>query len=136
MESTLTNGATERPAPREEAAVGESLESLTRHIRGCWDQDTSSLPREWSEDNTARGHCAVSALVVQDTFGGRLLRCLAGGESHYYNELPNGETVDITRDQFPPHMAFSPPVERQRSYVLDFPDTVRRYEVLKARLSE
>ncbi len=100
----------------------------------AWTPETSSDPSGWSPDNRAWGQCAVTALVVQDRFGGVLLRTVNEGASHYWNRLPNGDEVDLTRDQF---KTWDPGeiVERDRSYVLSFPDTVARYERLKAALS-
>ena len=75
--------------------------------------------------------------IVQDYFGGDLLRCLCDdGNSHYYNSCPDGE-YDLTYSQF----AYSNVVPfkdksevRTRDYVLSFPDTKIRYEILKERI--
>jgi hypothetical protein len=82
--------------------------------------------------------CAVTALIVQDYFGGDLLRCpMTDGGSHYWNRLPTGEEVDLTKDQLD-HIAGKPiweeVVVRNREYVLSYPDTAIRYELLKSRV--
>lgn len=57
---------------------------------------------------------------------------MVGSESHYWNQLPDGTEVDLTREQFDD---FSPQSieHRSREYVLSYPDTVERYQRLRAR---
>lgn len=101
-------------------------------VRGAWSAATSSDP-EWSPDTPSLGQCAVTALLVQDWFGGRLLRATVGGVSHYWNILRSGEELDLTREQF----AVFEPVDvelRSRDYVLSFPDTDYRYQLLVQRV--
>lgn len=102
-----------------------------------WNRYTSATPEEWSKANPARGQCAVTALIVQDVAGGGLLRALVNGESHYWNLLPNGVEIDLTLQQFGPDPEITPPIEeRDRIYVLSFPETRRRYRLLLQRLAD
>jgi len=88
--------------------VFRSLADIERVIRSAWSQQTCDPVEraEWSTDNPARGQCAVTALVVQDLFGGELLlaevRNADGSRQgvHYWNRLANGVEVDLTREQF------------------------------------
>ena len=57
------------------------------------------------------------------------------GVSHYFNELPNGSHVDLTRDQFPVTAQFTPAETRTRDYVLSHPDTAARYQLLRTELA-
>jgi len=109
-----------------------SLEQLAAALRSAWGPDTSTEDA-WSASLPERGQCAVTALIVQDAFGGALLRAKVAGESHYWNRLPSGEEVDLTRGQF---RSFTPgPTEvRGRDYVLSFSDTLKRYLVLRERV--
>ena len=102
-------------------------------VRAAWSAETSSDPDNWTPQNPALGQCAVTALVVQDRYGGELLRVLNEGVSHYFNRLDDGTEVDLTRDQFE---TWSPtPAElRTAEYVLSFPATVARYHLLDGRL--
>lgn len=102
-------------------------------IQDAWCQETSSDPDLWTTDNPALGQCAVTALVVQDLLGGSLVRVVNEGVSHYYNSLDDHTRIDLTRSQFE---TWTPSCEeiRDREYVLSFPATVRRYEVLRSRL--
>lgn len=108
-------------------------------IREAWCRETSSTPGEWTEDNPALGQCAVTALVVQDLLGGKLLRCEVDGESHYFNVLEDGEGIDLTFEQFLGSAApgdegpslITASEERDREYVLSHPSTRVRYEMLR-----
>src|SRR5262249_11613610 len=92
--------------------------------------DTAADPDHWSADNPSHGQCAVTALIVQDYFGGALLRAPVNGTAHYWNRLASGDEIDLTRQQFATATVPSG-VQRTREYVLSFPDTARRYEQLR-----
>jgi hypothetical protein len=116
-----------------------TLFDFRKRLETAWSKETSATPVAWHPAIPSLGQCAVTALAVQDEFGGELLRCLADGAiSHYYNRVtvPAGVvTVDLTRDQFPPDTHFSEPEERTRDYVLSYPATAQRYALLKKRLT-
>ena len=50
-----------------------TLVQLEQAIRQSWSPDTVDPDDGWSADNPARGHCDVTALVVQDLVGGELM---------------------------------------------------------------
>lgn len=102
-----------------------------RAIRAGWSRASSADPAGWNASNPAWGQCAVTALVIQDVLGGDLLRVVVGDQTHYFNRLPGGEVIDLTREQFGPRPIPNTPVTRERSYVLSFPDTERRYLALR-----
>lgn len=110
-------------------------------LSAAWCRETSYCPDEWSEENPARGQCAVTALVVQDLLGGIIVRSVVGDEVHYWNELlPDGTHVDLTREQFPSYpvdlvrrdMDAAP---RDRAELLANADTKKRYLILRDRLT-
>ncbi len=103
-----------------------TIRRLAAALRSTWTANTSAT-RTWASDRASSGQCAVTALVVQDFFGGTLLRGVVCGQSHYWNRLPDGTELDLTRDQFPDFVLDVAPEERSRSYVLSFADTERRY---------
>lgn len=85
------------------------LPELERALHAAWSADTCSpddLERAgWSGDNPAWGHCDITALVVNDLFGGALVvgEVHLRGEQqgfHWWNRLPDGSEVDLTRSQF------------------------------------
>jgi hypothetical protein len=89
---------------------------IIEKIRLAWDADTAAGASGTYKD--PKGQCAVTALLVQDLFGGDLLRAVVevdtgddeyvdGGwcpktrdESHYWNLLPGGGELDLTRNQY------------------------------------
>ena len=113
-----------------------NLTELKKAIEVSWSAETSFVPDEWSEDNPARGQCAVTALIVQDYFGGKIRKCdvVGGADSHFFNELPNGEIVDLTRIQFPEDTQFEHEKVTDREKTHSYPGTAGRYEILRARV--
>lgn len=103
-------------------------------LRRAWGGDTSA-DESWTPENPELGQCAVTALIVQDLFGGELKRTVANGVSHYYNSI-GGEDVDLTRAQFDEPLILEEPAVRERAYVLSFPITADRYNRLLKRLLE
>jgi hypothetical protein len=86
-----------------------TLTDIERALRASWAADTCSpddvARAGWSEENPAWGHCDITALVVNDIFGGDLVvgEVYAGGERHGYhwwNRLDGGLDIDLTREQF------------------------------------
>lgn len=100
-----------------------------------WSGETSNSPETWMEGSPATGQCAITALIVQDYFGGRLMRTEAVVNEqqripHYYNQLPDGTIIDLTKEQFPAGTQIPSGEERSRSHVLAYADTVNRYGLL------
>lgn len=101
-----------------------------------WSADTAQNPDTWSLSNPAAGHCAVASLIVQDICGGELWRITVDGSGHYFNRLPSGAMYDATASQFDRALDYSAAEWRAREYVMSFPETVRRYELLKSRVTD
>lgn len=111
---------------------------IDRVVAACaeaWSRDTTLDADGWSPTNPALGQCAVTSLVIQDLLGGQLLRGALPGGSHYWNLLEDGREVDATRGQFDGDFAPTEVQERAREYVLSFPETMSRYERLRARVA-
>ncbi|WP_344396147.1 YunG family protein [Streptomyces vastus] len=86
-----------------------NLLDLDKALRSGWAADTCSpddLARaEWQPGNPAWGHCDITALIVNDVFGGDLVVgevYLDGAQHgfHWWNRLPSGVELDLTREQF------------------------------------
>ena len=84
--------------------------------------------------------CAVTALVVQDYLGGRILRRkMTNGQYHFLNLLPDGTEVDLTDAQFDwikpqPIPEFT--AVYNRSQLTRHISVRTRYELLKSRVEE
>ncbi|MGQ0679899.1 MAG: YunG family protein [Actinomycetota bacterium] len=107
---------------------------LSEIFQRCWSKETSLDPQGWTPDIPAWGQCAVTALIIQDIRGGSLMKCRVGHVSHYWNLLPGGVQVDLTREQFGSEFDRKEIQAGNRLYVLSFPETVRRYVALKKAL--
>jgi hypothetical protein len=120
-----------------------TLAQLEEAVRRSWGPDTVDPDDGWSADNPARGHCDVTALVVNDLLGGELLASdvFLGGKrimAHMWNRLSTGIEVDLTREQFRNGEVLGEPVAIPRPATID-PTHPRyhRYEkylVLAARV--
>ena len=116
-----------------------TLDDLTTRIRNAWGADTCAtedLPK-WSRQNPARGQCGITALVVNDLLGGDLMlgEVHVNGERvdfHWWNCLPDGTEIDLTREQFEPNEVVT------AGQVVRRPPEIQRfreeYEVLKLRV--
>ncbi len=95
-----------------------------------WSIHSSS---KWTLDNPANGQCGVTSLVVNDFFGGEILKTKTPEGWHYYNRIGN-KTFDFTQSQF-----FQSPIyldilsNREEA----FSDTnIEQYDYLKNRISQ
>lgn len=108
----------------------ESLDraaGVTEAVRSAWSAETSYDPHGWSRANPSWGQCAVTALVVQDFFGGILLCARVNGYEHYWNRVGDSWEIDLTREQFGTGSTEEGRSEASRDYVLSFPATLQRY---------
>lgn len=48
----------------------------------CWSINSSS---KWTSENPAKGQCGVTSLVINDLFGGDILKTETPEGWHYYN---------------------------------------------------
>ncbi len=108
-----------------------NIKTLENLLIQSWIRETSSEPKDWTEERPSIGQCAVTALIVNDFFGGKIIRVpiISGSKmtSHYYNQLPDGETIDLTKNQFGSKVEFGLPTYQTRNHVLSNPGTKRRY---------
>lgn len=109
--------------------------SLRLDLEKVWSAETAVDPAAWTPERPSTGHCAITALLVQDYCGGRILRGVVNGDSHYWNEV-DGQEVDLTRDQFGAFALESEPEERTRDYLLSNENTAARYDRLREALGE
>ena len=108
-----------------------TVSDLEAALAEAWSRETSSDPTSWTHENPAWGQCAVTALLVQDYLGGTLRRGQVGSISHYWNVLPSGEEIDLTRHQFPADVEIENIESRTREYVLSYPESAQRYQTLE-----
>ena len=111
---------------------------LKQLLSYSWQKETCSpgLRNEWNEDNPSLGQGAITSLIVNDIFGGKIMRCIASSGSHYYN-LIDDEFVDLTVEQFLGEIPdYDNGEERTREHLLSNEDTKNRYLLLKKNLKK
>ena len=118
------------------------IDLIETAVNKAWMAETSSDPDNWTRENPAWGQCAVTAVVVNDYRGGRIIwseALLPDGRkiSHYFNIIKNGSEVDFTRSQFPEGTVIPAGVDKTkgfpttRDYVLSDEMTKKRYQILR-----
>lgn len=105
-----------------------SPDRLLSILLECWSVETSG---QWLPENPARGQCNVTSLVVQDLFGGDILKTAAPGGWHFYNRVRQ-ERYDLTASQFKTPVAYTD-IESSREEALAGTKP-ERYAALKARV--
>ena len=78
------------------------LFEFAQRLRAAYCRDTSELPDLWTPERPSTGQCHVSALLIQDRFGGTIMEGIALPRTLHYWSVVDGMTIDITRDQFGP----------------------------------
>ncbi|RQH14811.1 hypothetical protein [Bradyrhizobium sp. RP6] len=71
-------------------------DDIQRTLRKAWSLSTA---RQWTANNPAAGQCNVTALLVQELFGGDLLKTPLPAGDHFYNRI-EGRRYDFTASQF------------------------------------
>jgi hypothetical protein len=112
------------------------LSRLQQAFNRAWSRETSFDPLNWSDQNAAWGQCAVTALIVQDHCGGRLMTGEINGVPHYWNRISGNRDLDLTEHQFGRILSRSGTRECDREYVLSYPQTARRYRKLRTKVAE
>jgi hypothetical protein len=74
----------------------KNMKEFLKVLYKCWSINSSS---KWSLDNQANGQCGVTSLVVNDFFGGEILKTKVPKGWHYYNRIGN-KSFDFTQSQF------------------------------------
>ena len=93
-----------------------------------WSIETSS---KWTMENPAQGQCGVTALVVQDIYGGKIKKTKVGEVWHFYNCIA-GQRFDFTETQFNERLNYLD-VESNREEA--FADTnEKQYSILKEKI--
>ena len=113
------------------------VEELKNILSKSWSRETCSpsLKDDWTNENSALGQCAVTALIVNDFMGGKIMRCMCETGSQYYN-LINNEIIDLTSSQFNKIPDYTKAEERTREDLLSNIDTKNRYLILLQRVKD
>ncbi|MBA8877890.1 YunG family protein [Phyllobacterium myrsinacearum] len=101
---------------------------LYQVLKTAWSLESSS---SWTHENPAKGQCSVTSLVVQDYFGGLILKTKTHGGTHFYN-LIDGVRWDLTISQFDRPIPFQDQPASREDAMVDTSE--QQYQKLKERL--
>jgi len=76
------------------------LREIRKKLEKCWCRETVWHKPMWNPDHPSKGQCYVTAILIQNILGGKLVAGIVGCDQHYWNKLPDGIEVDLTSDQF------------------------------------
>ena len=96
------------------------IEKLKLLLTLSWKVETCSpgLRNNWNKEILSLDQCAITALVVNDFFGGKIMRCMTPSGSHYYNLIDN-EIIDLNLEHFLDEIPrYEESQERAREYLL------------------
>ena len=113
-----------------------SIEELSKKLYICYSKELCypKVQDCWSDHNRYLGMCAITSLVVNDYFGGKICKVYVNGISHYFN-LINNSIVDLTAKQFENEIDYHDyKIIHRDSLMIE--DTKRRYYMLKKKLEE
>ena len=115
--------------------------SLREAFLKSWSRETSypKTKDQWSPKNPSFGQCAVTSLIVNDLYGGKIV--YNNDYHHFWNILQNGRVIDLTRSQFEGSFMITDYVESTRESMLNTKEalsarTQQRYKLLKKRIEK
>ena len=111
-----------------------NLENLQKVLLECYSKKLCypKVQDNWSKDNKSYGMCAITALIINDYFGGQICKIYVDKISHYYN-LIEDKIVDLTKEQFNHDIDYKNFEVIDREEILT-DDTKKRYNALKQKL--
>lgn len=107
-----------------------------RALQISWGKDTAYRKDtdNWTSENPAVGQCAISALLFNELFGGKIYSGISNnGVEHYWNRR-FGIKVDLTKQQFPHGVSFKEIRKWDRDELLATGNVRERYNILRARV--
>ena len=107
-------------------------------LSGIWAADTCAprMRAKWTKENPTFGQCSITAFLIQDIFGGRVLGVpRRDGTFHCFNDV-DGCVFDLTSEQFGDEVLdYENCPEQRRETHFAKAEKQARYELLKARLA-
>ena len=120
----------------------KTLNGLFGILLKCWDKETAypASQADYIKDNDPTyGQCAITAIIVNDMFGGTIHKIkIEDGGTHYFNKI-EGHYIDLTRDQFDLYnidIDYEPNEEVTKEYCLNDDDTLKRYNLLNQKIKK
>ena len=110
------------------------IKTIRQALLECYTKEfcVPNVSEDWTESNKCFEMSAITTLIVQDYFGGKIGKIHVNGVSHYVNIL-NDQVVDLTASQFDSEIDHEDYEIMNRDLILT-ENTKQRYESLKKRL--
>ena len=91
-----------------------SIEKIRDTLLECYSKDLCypKMQCSWNNDNKHFGMSLITALIVNDYFGGNICKIYVAGISHYYNLIDN-EIIDLTSKQFNFNIDYKHPTQTE-----------------------
>ena len=105
-------------------------------LNESWGKDTAYRKDalNWTSDNPALGQCAITALLFNELYGGRIYSGVTDdGVVHYWNRK-YGIKYDFTKQQFNPMVKFRDVKRWNRNELLATGNVAERYALLRQRV--
>jgi len=119
-------------------ALEKAMVFFRQVFEKAWCRDTCWHKMEWDESKPkSAGQCYVTALIIQDEWGGKLVHGKVNHLDHYWNQLPDGTEIDLTSDQFSGGDGLHPHPDRKViGLAKSVNRTIKRYKLLKQRFED
>ena len=113
------------------------LKYLQELLNRCYTKELCypKVSQNWSENNKCYGMCAITALILNDYFSGKLGKIYVEDISHYFNII-NDKIIDFTSSQFGYEVNYSNYELVDRHIMLQNENTKLRYQILKSQLEK
>ncbi len=110
-----------------------NIENIQELLLKCYSKDLCCplVQDDWNGNNKCLSMCTITALIINDYFGGDICKIHVNGISHYFNLIEN-KIIDLTSNQFNSEIDYKNYQIIDRLILTD--ETKKRYEILKARL--
>ncbi len=108
------------------------MENLETILNLSWEKRTcyKELKEKWTYEKPYIGQSAVTSLVVNDLFGGYIMKVRVNGKKHYYNVV-EGNIIDYTAKQYEDGLInYAEGKLAYRGRILQDYDTKSRYYIL------
>jgi len=108
------------------------------YLKDIWCAETCAprMRADWSPQNPTHGQCSITAFLMQDLYGGKVLGVpLGDGNFHCFNVV--GDCVfDLTSEQFKETLDYRQCPEQRREVHFAKEEKRLRYEYLREKLNQ
>ena len=119
-----------------------NLISVKEALEKSWSLDTAypGVRKQWTPEDSSLGQCTVTAMVLNDYFGGKIIRGYSKKYNiyHYWNII-DGQEIDFTFSQFIPDKSdieFDKVVVKTKKDLLKVKNVSLRYNLLKTKVAD